>query len=390
MRSLTNSYARFWLSDYSHPLPLTVFILTLFGYPIIGNLVSMLQIESRLLTIPFRAFIVFISLLVIIKSKEFKLNPWHTALFLFWIAYLFRLFYDSIYTNIPDASYALQFFIASCVIPVIALMKSRKYEEYTYAKYSLFVATIGCVMSLTWRLFDTSGTQDELVSGRLSEVALNPITIGNLGVSAILCSISILKHRRKNIFWIIFVSLALIISLFCVILAESKGPILALIVSLIIWGFSSRKVFQVLLIVCFAIFLYLAFDEEIGTRVSMFLIDPLSQQSTQIRLTLIEDAIKQISTSPFIGSAFVELNSQQYPHNIFIEAALAVGIPFAIVFFIIITKGIIEAWKSLQANYFLLPLLYFQALIGSMVSGALFGAPMLWVTLALLLYRRKS
>jgi O-antigen ligase len=124
-------------------------------------------------------------------------------------------------------------------------------------------------------------------------------------------------------------------------------------------------------------------------RVVNFLSDPLSQESTQLRLTLFRDTLSQINISPITGSAFVELNSQQYPHNLFIESALAVGIPLSCLFVALIVKGTVEAWKSLNNGRALLGLLFFQSLIVAMVSGALFGATMLWLTLALLLYKQK-
>ena len=115
------------------------------------------------------------------------------------------------------------------------------------------------------------------------------------------------------------------------------------------------------------------------------LADAGDDSSTVDRVVMISDSFEQIADSPLIGSAFVELNSGFYPHNIFVESGLAFGIPVALVFTGMIFVGVGRAWKTLKTNnYDLLGLLFFQGLLDATFSGSLYGMLQLWVLLAML------
>jgi hypothetical protein len=107
-------------------------------------------------------------------------------------------------------------------------------------------------------------------------------------------------------------------------------------------------------------------------------------ESTLDRIVLLNDSFTQIEGSPIIGSAFVELKSGFYPHNVFVEAALAMGIPGALLFMALMTFGAWKAWRSLGTDEALLGLLFFAGLFAATISGALFGAITLWIPIAML------
>ena len=90
--------------------------------------------------------------------------------------------------------------------------------------------------------------------------------------------------------------------------------------------------------------------------------------------------------SPIFGSAFVELNSGYYPHNVLLEAGMSVGVPLALVFLFVLMVAAHRAWTALNSSaHLLVGLLFFQAAVGAMISDSLFGGTVLWVTTALLL-----
>lgn len=107
--------------------------------------------------------------------------------------------------------------------------------------------------------------------------------------------------------------------------------------------------------------------------------------STLERIVMIRDTFMQIAGSPIFGSAFIELNSGIYPHNVLLEAGLALGIPLAFVLATLLIMGAMRAWRTLQGSDDLLGLLFLQVLIAGMLSDALFAAAGLWSLLALLL-----
>ena len=112
--------------------------------------------------------------------------------------------------------------------------------------------------------------------------------------------------------------------------------------------------------------------------------------STIERIGFIQDSLQQIATSPWIGSASVELKSGSYPHNIFIEGALSFGLPLTAVLFILLAHGFIKSLNLLKTENDLVALLFLQALIISQLSGALFADGMLWICMVLILGLKTS
>ncbi len=90
-----------------------------------------------------------------------------------------------------------------------------------------------------------------------------------------------------------------------------------------------------------------------------------------------------------MGSAFVELNSEFYPHDLYVEAPMALGIPLGLVFIGMAVFGAFRAWKELKGDNYLLGLLYFQGMLAGTISGSLFAAALFWIVLAILPLRVK-
>jgi hypothetical protein len=63
---------------------------------------------------------------------------------------------------------------------------------------------------------------------------------------------------------------------------------------------------------------------------------------------------------------------------------LAFGVPVALVFTGMFLVGARRAWAALKTDCDLLGLLYFAALLESVIAGSIYGMTQLWVTLVLL------
>ena len=88
---------------------------------------------SQLITIPYRGFSLFLSLLVIILNLKSRVKLTYPVLifFLFWIVVLIRMFYDleirtDFYVLQSDKSKVWLIAIAGCFVPMISLFKSIK------------------------------------------------------------------------------------------------------------------------------------------------------------------------------------------------------------------------------------------------------------------------
>jgi hypothetical protein len=170
--------------------------------------------------------------------------------------------------------------------------------------------------------------------------------------------------------------------LFVSVQTGSKGPIISLAIALLIWAIQ-RGLKGRLIALAFPVIGLLAIygNNKIFER----LIAINQDQSTLDRIVLIQDSLKQIFSSPWIGSASVELITGYYPHNILLEAMMSFGLPLTALLIAILVRGFVVSCRLFRTNYDLIALLYIQALVISQISGALFSDSMLWVCLILLL-----
>jgi hypothetical protein len=356
-----------------------LFALDLFGYPVVGGVISLMQIDSRALSVPFRVAVAMLSIWVILTARRLRLDGLRMLMLVIWVLYVIRLLHDWIGPALQGADYALQFFFVSSVLPGLALMKGQAYQRRRFALVGFAVASAGALLGLFGGLFGGAEVQEGGVAGRLSLTALNPVTLGNEATSAILCGVVLWREARTRFRLVLACSFVLLLS--CLVLTGSKGAVLQLVLCMGLWalrrGFALRLG---LLGVPMVIWILTSSANPLADRLA----ETGDDSSTVDRVVMISDSVDQIEGSPLIGSAFVELNSGFYPHNIFVEAGLAFGVPVALVFAGMIFVGIRRAWRTLKTDYDLLGLLFFQGLLDATLAGSLYGMTQLWVILAML------
>jgi O-antigen ligase len=358
-----------------------LFAIAMFAYPIVGNLVSLLQIESRLLSIPFRLAVAAFSSWILLRTKGMRIDRLRLVMLMIWFLYIIRLIHDWLFTNLDGADYALQYFLATSVLPAVALMRARAFHQRRFASTGFLISSIGSLSSLLANTFGSAEVQDVATSsGRLALAALNSVSLGHLAASAILCGFVLWRGsatRTKLFLAAMFVPL-----MWCLVMTGSKGPAIALVLCMGLWAFRHGKTWKFAIIALpIVVWVMLSEDNPLAARLT----GSGEDQSTAERLVILSDSFQQISDYPIIGSAFVEFNSGFYPHNVFVEAGLALGIPGALLFLVVMTLGAIRAWRSLKSeDHLLVGLLFFQGLFAASTSGAIFGAVMLWIPFALL------
>jgi O-antigen ligase len=361
------------------PRSALLFGLALFGYPVIGGAISLLQVDSRALSVPFRIAVALFSVWMILTTRPLKMDGLRRVMLIIWCLYVLRLLHDWLIPDLQGADYALQFFIASAVLPGFALMKAQVFEWRRFALIGFAIATSGALLGLFAGLFGSADVQDGGVAGRLSLAAVNPVSLGNQATSAILCGLVLWRdariHHRAFLLCLFMLLLA------CLMLTGSKGPVLQLLICGALWafrrGFAWRMGLGALPLLAW---MFLSTSNPLADRLA----GTGDDSSTAERVVMISDSFDQIADSPLIGSAFVELNSGFYPHNVFVEAGLAFGVPVALVFAGMIIVGAGRAWKTLKTDYDLLGLLYIQGLLDATFAGSIYGMQQLWVLLAIL------
>ncbi len=335
-------------------------------------------------SIPVRSFVLLVSLHLIVILRANRLTVGAKLTLFFWLLYLSRLLWDLIVPGIPGASEALAFFIIGGVTSSLAVMlvPATCWDEARLARILAIIGTSVCIIAFIEVSFDLAGDRslfDE--TGRLSVDTVNPITYGHVAVTTLIACFRLagIGGGRNNRLLALLAAIAAIVLLQ---LSGSRGPLVSLVVCMALLGLCNRRYRGVMLIVIPLLVLQalLIGDSVLQQRVSIVEDDP----STLERILLQTGAIQQYLDHPIIGSAFVELQTNTYPHNPFIEAAMATGTLGLVLLLVLFWMAIRQAIALLRAGFVVVPLLAIQQIVAVQFSGSLSESNQMWIVLALM------
>jgi hypothetical protein len=136
----------------------------------------------------------------------------------------------------------------------------------------------------------------------------------------------------------------------------------------------------------------LSTDVNLADKVyGRFTVDYLSDGAVVERLISQRAAIDAFFEHPFLGAYYLDpaLGVGFYPHNIFIEAAMALGL-FGLALLVIVTwRSILAIWKGFGAAHRLYTMLFIQYGVLSLTSGNLWSGDAFFYLLGLPLILRQ-
>ncbi|MDB9541444.1 O-antigen ligase family protein [Anabaenopsis arnoldii] len=389
-------------SPFYLKLKILLFSIALFGYGIIASFIYDGS-SSRLLTLPYRAFIFLLSILVFLtkinhNNHQKTSNPGKISLLYFVFTYIFfyslRLVHDVVYQDIfREPSEYLLFWFCMCLIPGITFIFLDFKHSQKYLYLSWLLLAIASILAIPLILQEqASGTF--VAQGRLAREALNPISLGHQGGSLLLISLYILLNQQdsnnkitQNLY-ILFSFIGLILLFF----ASSRGPVIAVSFCFILYlirifiqkskGNVWKKMGVIIMLIVFAN-LALSFALDSGSslieRFSSTANDFDSSRFVQ-RPELYQTAIELIAKHPIFGYG-LELPGVGYPHNIILEAFLATGLVGGFLFLILYIYAAIKALRIIMYEnnpWGWLGIIYIQYAIAGMFSGSLYNSYMFW------------
>ena len=366
------------------------FTLMLIGYPVAGLIGSAFNWDSALASIPFRLGVLTLSAVLLWTRRRLvracvRNSPWLIA---FTLIYLLRLLWDAGVASIPGASEALVFYTITVLLPGAALiLVAGQLREDHAAQTIALMGGLVCAMAVTMYVMDW-GIDRSLAeqTRRLSFEAVNPITLGHTAVTTIIASLTLARRRIHGV-RLLLVPCLVGISLVCLVLAASRGPLLTLGVCGLVFGLSigaARMKILALsigLLTIAAAIVAMGDDSPLLMRFSNLEEDDSSLQ----RLLLQSNAITQFLGKPLLGSAFTELEFLEYPHNLFIETAMALGVVGLLTMTILIFQAGTQFVRRLRVGETLTPLLLLQYFLAIQFSGSLWGAASFWALMAVTL-----
>ncbi len=363
-----------------------IVVLVLAGYPLLGTLIAMTLLPSLVASVPVRAMVIMLSLMLLLSMNRRRWRqPGNLLILTFWLVYVARLLWDMLFAQIPIANIYLFNFVFFCIVPATALMHAPAFDERRLVRLLLPACMLTCVFALIAGNTDLTGvrsyTDDN--EGRLFLETVNPITFGQIGVTTVLMALCWSRSCRRWSDWLA-VAAAVLLGVSTISIAASRGPLVSLSICLLVLALFYRPFRWMLMPIAVLVFFLVSSDFSDSSNLLLSRIDFTKQSDhSEERMLIQASAINQFHGSPLFGSAIVEPLSGNYPHNLFIEVAMATGVVgLALIAWIVVTL-LRKCTHRIRVSLLPLALLMIQHLVDSQFSGNLSASAPLWILLTL-------
>ena len=344
----------------------------------------------------------FFLIMLLYQLQNYKTAIFHRGFFLFFSLYsIYILLYISLFRYYPlDEMYSVpssvtDFLIKTLQIVGFILCSPTIINHFNITKY-LLSSIIFCILPSLWYIsyvgidtIQTYGSEGYIDIGRLVFAYTN-MTILVLGIIYI--------SRLFNNKWI-SMSIAIIIILstsYILLISTKRGPILWTLVTLFLYYYFKNKSIAKFLLISLVIgcVIYMNFDffltslAELAPKSAERIMATIFEGDTAHRFDIEEEnesgyiiGINQFLTSPMWGSYFRLITNSpifrgHYPHNIFIEVLITMGILGFLPFLILLRKSFLCMKAMLNNKYtsnyeafaiFFLTILFHRMTTGSIV-----------------------
>lgn len=387
-------YKKNHLIDYSI---IAVLVLSIVGYPLISPLSIIFEVPNRFISIPFRTFILLLSLAIIIKYYFFRcrfpFTPFWFCWWAFWAIYISRMILDAIFNQdvlrLPLSEYLL-YAIGVSLLP--SLVVFVKVNHVRFDKVPLLIVLLGVLGAIfNFLVLHHESMIFEIatfLSMRQETETLNPISLSHLGLTIIVLSAWKLVQPKLQIFIKYFLVFAFCVGIITLLAGASRGPLFCLFVEFLLLGFialknlSKKNIYRIILIalliitmVIFAIVNYESVNMFRRAQESIFLDDR--------RTELMYSGWDLFLNNILLGAGTEPLG--YYPHNAILESFLLSGIFSGLLFLGLLVLSLVYSLKIIikYRNISWVSLLYFQFIMASMFSGALYDSGAMWVSMVL-------
>ena len=356
------------LFELDNIIPIVLYSVGLFGIHIALLLPALLHIPSRSVTIPFRAVILSISILVIFISIMRGVPGYRGKL---WIAFsVFWGFYGLGILMEPwnllmqtRMDYAL-FAYGVCAIPTCSFLVSttRRDLHLGMRSFYLFAFLAGVLTITLYRGANLDGI-GRAASGDFigSFIALSPLTISYSGSALGVLGAYFLFVRESLsslIYRCLIGTLFMVMGAYLIVLGASRGPVFAIsipILTLLVCRVKKSVHIFRLLVACFVLSSFAAmlfyFAETMGSSFSYRLNSLLYLKESYMsggsgvgRIDIYRLAFQQFLENPIFGNGLYVRTTYGYPHNFILEAFLTTGVfggtAFCVYFFTCVWRAI--------------------------------------------------
>lgn len=413
--TLDTAYHRY--SKISNSFGSAIVLFLALGYPIQCAIPLFLKVSSTPVNAAFRVLIALSSVIVLVRVPFSlkKVTKGTFLLLLLWFIYSCRLFVDVSLRGIEfgGGRYSTFFIysmaLANCFLPIMAVAAAAPYINIKQFLKWAFIFTLSSNIIIVVSFFTSNGLSAAMMSTRgalgddPSEAVINPITISFYGMLlAVLALSKLLFDTSATIKGSLATFFCVLLGVANVLLGASRGPFLSLILSVCILFYfklsMSRNRVSMVLKSGLVLFLLLGamMLSGIGSKIfsdDVFLFYRLTHFFDNVANGEKEDrdyeyasAWDQFSSHPFIGDKYVTDHNHIYPHNVFLELLMSLGVVGGLLFFLLLFEVLVKAGYASRHRlhqHIALLLILLGYLLLSMTSGGVFITPGLWILLAL-------
>lgn len=375
-------------------------LILLVGYILMSFLPDIIGTSSRIVTIPFRGLVLFLSLYILARGiiwKGHKTFPaWHWLFFIaFWTIYLFRIIYDLYYVGIkatvfPSHSDYLLNALGVCLIPAAAIRYADDIDYSWVLNWFYMLLFIALAFSLLLNLSDDPLNEEVTRQGQYNgSSAMNTISYGHYGVTFALLSMFQLS-KSEILYKKLLYTAGFFFGLFIMYLAGSRSPLVALVVCVVFFQINYTGFVKGILIISVLVLPLIVFGEQIAELLSGFggsfinrVLSTVNSGNSSGRDLLYTQAYEEFLSSPLFGNAFLlqgGIGTGFYPHNIVLEVLMALGLFGISIFVLWISKCLYVSYKLIASSNdnAWAAVLFLQYLIYAMFSQAIFNNAGIW------------
>jgi hypothetical protein len=366
-------------------LTLLLRVLILVGYP----LISMISTFGGLAISEFYRACVFLIAVGIfsLSLRNLRRGRLDIMLTLFFVLYGVRLLIDWLYVGIEGADRANLLFWVMVCIPVLATTRLGTVDEEALAEWLSRLALLVLILIFAAMLLGLNvnpwadAGASTAATERLQFEALNPILIGHVAGFVLICNTYLLvENQAKGLKWLFLLG-GIVLAVIVIGLANSRGPIIAASLALLFFFLSRRYRWArlvPLVIVTGITISYLLYQDPqiIGNLTERFTEDTVYNPSDLGRVEAQESAIAAFIENPIFGAFYRDpmLAENQYPHNLIIESAMALGVVGLTLMILLHVRATVFVLSKSGGRHPLIVMLLIQQFISVSLSGAIWGA----------------
>lgn len=357
--------------------------LALVGFPLVASLAQLLQFEPGLLSIAYRIAVMVLAGVLILWSLGRGRYRIDLLIAFFFVLYSIRILFDLNSLTFPNIENDALFFVAVVLVPTLAMGGVRDwFSEEIFLRLTLIIGGIGGLLvtaALAGNGITTKLPQDFVDRATLN--FLNPISIGYHGLFIATAAIIVLAtYPRKA--WLAPCLVNIALGGYLLVESSSRGPFVALFLGLLLTGVADRRAHSTYLVgglFAAGVIAYLGVPEGIVTR-----FQNIGDVSTRDRLDAVQYSIDATLDNPLFGYAYVEPITGLYPHNLIVEAGLAIGLIGVALMLWMQISLLLNAWRHARRGEWAVPFLAAAMFANAWISGAIWGSALFFMLLWLL------